>query len=144
MKKNLLKIVLSASLLTTTVVTPLLATTQTKKPAKPFLIQGKLPHLTMMVKAMWDDADLALTKEQKQKLLVVRKDTISAAKKLGQKIFKLENKVAQLSKNGAKPSEIQKYVYEIASYRAEATMVHLKCIYNTRKILTQDQLDILE
>jgi len=49
-----------------------------------------------------------------------------------------------MSQEGIDPKKIQKYVLEIASYRAEATMLHLRCIYDTRKILTQDQIDILE
>ena len=38
-----------------------------KPKGKPFLILGQLPHLTGLVKLMWDDEDLALTPEQQKK-----------------------------------------------------------------------------
>jgi len=98
----------------------------------------------MMVKMLWNDTDLALTKAQKEKLLVVRKDTLTAVKSLKTKIMKLENEVVTESNNGTKPASLKNMVKKIASLRVEATMVHLKCIYNTRKILSKDQLDILE
>lgn len=93
---------------------------------------------------LWNDTDLALTKAQKEKLLVVRKDTLTAVKSLKTKIMKLENEVVTESNNGTKPASLKNMVKKIASLRVEATMVHLKCIYNTRKILSKDQLDILE
>ena len=142
MKKTLLSL-LAATLLFTGSAT-VLSANQANKFEKPFLIQGKLPHLTMMVKMLWNDTDLALTKAQKEKLLVVRKDTLTAVKSLKTKIMKLENEVVTESNNGTKPASLKNMVKKIASLRVEATMVHLKCIYNTRKILSKDQLDILE
>ncbi len=112
--------------------------------AKPFLIQGKLPHLTGMVKTLWDDKDFALTDEQKTKLLKVRKYTMKNAKALGKQIHKLESEVVDKSSDNVEPKLLQDKVNKLASLRAEATMVHLKCIYNTREILTEDQLYILE
>ena len=142
MKKRVSTLLVAVALLTTAGSATLSAAPQ--KQQKPFLIQGKLPHLTMMVKMMWDDKDLALTPKQKEELLKIRKETIGSAKALGKKIFALEDRVAQESQMGVEPQKLKKYVDEIAKYRAEATMVHLRCIYNTRKVLTQDQLDILE
>ena len=142
MKTKLLTLLMATTLLTTVGATTLNAAQA--KQQKPFLIQGKLPHLTMMVKMMWDDKDLALTPEQKKELLKIRKETIGSAKALGKKIFALEKKVVEGSKFGVAPEKLKKYVDEIAKYRAEATMVHLRCIYNTRKVLTEEQLDILE
>ncbi len=112
--------------------------------AKPFLIQGKLPHLTGMVKTLWDDKDFALTDEQKTKLLKVRTYTMKNAKALGKQIHKLESEVVDKSSDNVEPKLLQDKVNKLASLRAEATMVHLKCIYNTREILTEDQLYILE
>lgn len=116
----------------------------TKAKGKPFLIQGKLPHLTMMVKVLWDDADLALSDAQKKKLLQVKKETMSGAKSLAKQINPLEAKIVQASFDGATPASLQADVRKLANLRAEATMIHLKCIYNTRAILTQDQLDLVE
>jgi Spy/CpxP family protein refolding chaperone len=132
------------SLLLFSSVAPVTLSANNAQKSKPFLIQGKLPHLTMMVKMMWDDADLALTKAQKQKLLKIRKETISGAQKLNKEIMALESKIVQASNQGANPASLKKDVFKLANLRAQATMLHLKCIYNTRKVLTQDQLDILE
>ncbi|WP_457746233.1 Spy/CpxP family protein refolding chaperone [Sulfurimonas sp.] len=142
MKTKFLTLLMATTLLTTVGTTTLSAAQ--KQQAKPFLIQGKLPHLTMMVKAMWDDKDLALTSAQKKELLKIRKKTITAAKSLNKKIMMLEDQVVLASNVGENPKKLKKDVYDIATYRAQATMVHLECIYNTRKVLTQEQLDILE
>ncbi len=131
MKKILLSL-LALTLLSTTIF------------AKPFLIQGKLPHLTGMVKMLWDDKDFALTDEQKTKLIEVRKYTMKNAKALGKQINKLEAEIVGKSNDNVEPKLLQNKVSKLASLRAEATMVHLKCIYNTRDILTEDQLYILE
>ena len=139
-----LSILVTSLLLVTAGTTALSAKPVKKAQSKPFLIQGKLPHLTMMVKMMWDDKDLALTPTQKQKLLQIRKETISGAQNLNKEIIALENKIVQASNKGANPKSLKKDVYKLANLRAEATMLHLQCIYKTRKILTQDQLDILE
>jgi len=140
--KKPLAILISSFLLFTAGTATLHANTTTKP--KPFLIQGKLPHLTMMVKMMWDDQDLALTPTQKQKLLKIRKETISGVQKLKKKIMQLESKIVTASNQGANPASLKKDVYKLANMRAQATMLHLKCIYNTRKILTEEQRDILE
>ena len=144
--KSTLGLVLGAVLLTATVVPSTLSASAPKKAqqVKPFLIQGKLPHLTMMVKMMWDDKDLALTKAQKQKLLKIRKETIGGIKKLKPEIVALENKIVQASNSGANPASLKKDVYKLANLRAKATMIHLRCLFNTRKVLTQEQRDILE
>ena len=117
---------------------------QTPKSAKPFLIQGKLPHLTGMVKILWDDEDLALSEAQKEKLIVVRKNTMKQAKALGQKVNKLEASIVKASLNGVKPEDLKEDMYKLAKLRADASMVHLVCIYETRNILSKDQLEILE
>jgi hypothetical protein len=145
MTRHIVSFVAASLLLTGLGISSLQAQQTTKnKKAKPFLIQGKLPHLTMMVKMLWNDEDLALTPEQKQKLLIIRKETISGAQALGKKIFALEDKIVKASNEGVTPSELKDDVQELANLRAQATMLHLKCIYNTRKILTTDQLYILE
>jgi Spy/CpxP family protein refolding chaperone len=143
MKKQLTIIVTTFTLLSGMATTTLLASPPTKK-FKPFLIQGKLPHLTKMVKMMWDDKDLALTQQQKAKLLVVRKETVYGIQTLKKQIMVLENKIVRASNQGIKPAKIQAKVEKLASLRAQATMLHLNCLYNTKKILTQEQLDIIE
>jgi Spy/CpxP family protein refolding chaperone len=145
LRKKPLSLVLSSLMLLGVMGTTTLSANPAKKSqSKPFLIQGKLPHYAMMLKMMWDDKDLNLTPKQKEKLLKIRKETVSKAKELNKKIIALENKIVKESKTGAKPASMKGDVYKLAKLRANATMIHLKCIYNTRKILTQDQLDILD
>jgi len=142
--KSTAGILLGALLLVSSLPANLSANASKPVKAKPFLIQGKLPHLTMMVKMMWNDKDLALTPKQKEKLLQIRKETLHGAKKLNQEIIALENKIVAASNKGVDPQKLKGDVYKLAKLRAAATMIHLKCIYNTRKVLTQEQRDILE
>ena len=88
-------------------------------------------------------SDLHLTDEQKSKLLVVRKETIGGAQKLGREISPMENQVAQASLSGKTPDEQQAMIQSIAKLKAEATMIHLRCIYNTSAILDAKQLELL-
>ncbi len=111
---------------------------QNKKMSKPFLILGKMPHLTKLVKQNWDT--LKLSDEQKSRLLQIQKETLGEIKSLQPKITKLEEEVAKAAMNGAKPENLKAKVDEIAKLKAKATMVHIKCIYNTRKVLTPKQL----
>jgi len=143
-KKPLSLVLGSFLLLGSLSATTLNAQTIQRKPTKPFLIQGKLPHLTMMVKQMWNDEDLALTKEQKVKLLEVRKETIGALKTLKPEVAQLEAKIVAAVQSGEDPKKLEADVKKLAELKAKATMVHLNCIYKTRQILTQDQRDILE
>ncbi len=90
----------------------------------PFLITGKLPHLT--------------------KLLVIRQETIGGAQRLGKEIKILEQQVVEGSLGGKPPEDLQSLVQNIAKLKTEATMVHLRCIFNTSKILDQGQLAVLK
>lgn len=114
-----------------------------QKKDSPFLIIGKMPHLTKLLMQQWDNADLQLTDEQKSKLLVVRKETIGGVQKLGREISPMENQVAQASLSGKTPDEQQAMIQSIAKLKAEATMIHLRCIYNTSAILDARQLELL-
>jgi len=142
--KKLLTMLTAITLITGFSASTLSASAPKQAKGKPFLIQGKLPHLTMMVKVLWDDEDLALTKEQKTKLLQIRKDTMSGAKGLAKQINPLEAKIVKKSFEGATPASLQADVEKLANLRAKATMIHLECIYNTRAVLTKEQLYILE
>jgi len=142
MKKTFLTLLTATLLITGS--TTLLSANQGSKQAKPFLIQGQLPHLSGMVKILWDDEDLALTPDQQATLLSIRQNTMKSAKALKVEIIKLENIVVKRSEDGAKPETLKEMVQKIASLRVEATMLHLKCIYNTRATLSKEQLEILE
>ncbi len=143
MKKIVLMLTAAATLAFAT--TPMPATGHSPKAAKkmqkmqkPFLILGKMPHLTKLVMMHWDD--LGLSDEQKEKLTQIRKETMGAVKSLKPKIMKLENEVAKATMEGADPDSLKAKVDEIAKLKAEATMAHIKCIYNTQKVLTPEQL----
>jgi hypothetical protein len=115
-----------------------------QKSNPPFLITGKLPHLTKLLMQQWENTALDLSDEQRTELLVIRKDTISNAQRIGKEIEILEQQVVEDSISGKKPEKMQSLVQDIAKLKTEATMVHLRCIYNTSKILDQRQLDFLK
>ena len=115
-----------------------------QKKDSPFLIAGKLPHLTKLLMEKWENPELNLSEEQKAKLLVVRKVTISGVQKLGQEIVSLEKQVSEGVFAQKTPAQLHPLVQTIAELKAEATMIHLRCIYDTSKILNQQQLDILK
>jgi hypothetical protein len=144
MQKKFFTLLMSLSLVLGLSAPTLNAQGQKKAQSKPFLIQGKLPHLSRMVKVLWDDKDVALTDAQKEKLLKIRKETKTRAKALAKQINPLEAKIVKKSNEGATPESLKADVEKLASLRAKATMIHLHCIYNTRAVLSQDQLDIIE
>lgn len=138
MKTNFLTII-SMVILTLSITTTSLCAKQ-----KPFLIHGKLPHLTGIIMQLWDDEDLALTPEQKKKLKHIRIRTVGGLGTIKGEVFPLEAEIVQASTDGTNPDELEDSVEKLAELRAEATMLHLKCIYDTRKILSKKQLQILE
>jgi Spy/CpxP family protein refolding chaperone len=111
---------------------------------KPFLIHGMLPHLTGTIMQLWDDEDLALTPEQKTKLKQIRIRTIGGLGTIKGEVFPLEAEIVKASTNGTKPEDLEEDVEKLAELRAEATMIHLKCIYDTRNILTKKQRQLIE
>ena len=111
---------------------------------KPFLIHGKLPHLTGTIMQLWDDEDLALTPEQKTKLKSIRIRTVGGLGTIKGEVFPLEAEIVEASANGANPESLEDDVEKLAELRAEATMLHLKCIYDTRTVLTKKQLQMIE
>ena len=114
-----------------------------QKKQYPFLITGQLPHLTKLLMKQWDNPKLHLTEEQKPQLLVVRKETIAGIKKITPQVASLQKQVREGIINGKTPDELRSTVQSIAKLKSEATMIHLKCIFDTKKILNQQQLDIL-
>lgn len=114
-----------------------------QKKNSPFLITDKLPHLTKLLIQQWDNPALHLSEEQKTKLLVVRKETIAGVRKLGQEIASLEKQVTKGIFAGKTPGKLHSLVQTIAGLKAEATMIHLRCINDTSAILDQQQLNVL-
>jgi len=116
---------------------------QKKKKNSPFLIKQGLPHLTKILMKNWDDEKLALTPEQKEKLLVVRKETLGSVMSLKPQIMTLTKEIVQASKAGTKSVELKSKVAKLASLEAEATMTHLKCIEETKAALKPEQMTYL-
>ncbi len=110
---------------------------------KPFLILGKLPHLTLHLMSHWDDPKLGLSDDQKKLLLEIRKKTISQVKSLAKEISQLEDMVVQGANSGKTPEELAPLVKKIAELKTKATMVQLRCIFDTKKILSPGQLQYL-
>ena len=110
---------------------------------KPFLVVGKMPHLTGTLKQHWDDADLKLTPEQKTVLLEIRKNTMSAVMGLAKELDQLESSLADQAMAATPPDQLAPLVNKISDLKTEATMVHLRCIYNTMEVLDDRQLATL-
>ena len=111
--------------------------------SSPFLIGSGLPHMTMVIKQNWDNPELGLTPEQKEKLLVVRKTTISGVKALKPKTMKLENKSKELTLSSAATSKLHPMVDVLADFKAELTKVQIQFIHDSKNILTQKQVKFL-
>lgn len=115
-----------------------------KKSSSPFLIQKGLPHFTQLLMQQWDSKELALTEKQKTALLKVRKATFGGVKKLKPQIMALEKEIKKSIKHGSEADTLQSKVEKLAMLRAEATMVHLRCIENTKSTLDKRQLKHLK
>ena len=110
----------------------------------PFLInQSRLPHMTKVLVENWDKASLGLSEEQKEKLLVVRKETMSAVKKVKQQVKVLEAEIIEAMGDGEDPKSVDGKIDEVAKLKAQATKTHMKCISETIGILTDEQLEFL-
>ena len=109
----------------------------------PFLVDGKMPHLTGILKQHWDDPNLELTTEQKTGLLLIRKNTMSAVMGLVGELDQLESSLAEQAMAATPPDQLAPLVDKISGLKAEATMVHLRCIHDTMEILDDRQLATL-
>ncbi len=135
MLKNRLTLVIGVLLISATLVQA--------GPKPPFLILDMMPHLTGTIKSNWDNAELNLNDEQKVQLLKIREETIKAVTELKKKIGPLEQEVADKILADSTPGELTGLVDEIAGYKAQATKIHLKCIYETKKVLTPEQYKVV-
>lgn len=107
--------------------------------SSPFLIVEKIPHITRTVKLNWDNKKLNLSEDQKAELLKIRQNTMSSVEKITKEVNELEDEIAQKIVAGATPDELKESVNKIAQLKADTTMVHLNCIYSTKKILNEKQ-----
>ena len=120
------------------------SSTKMKPPARmPFLVDGKMPHLTGIIKQHWDDPDLELRPAQKAVLLEIRKNTMSAVMGLAEELDQLESSLAEQAMAAVPPDQLAPLVDKIGDLKTEATMVHLRCIQDTTEILDDRQLAAL-
>ena len=110
----------------------------------PFLMnQDELPHLTKILMQNWDKGTLALTKEQKEKLLTVRTETMTGVKKIKTALKSLNETIIEMTVDEEELSKIQIKVEEVSKLKTEATMIHIKCLQESIKILNDEQLELL-
>ena len=110
----------------------------------PFLVNSEgLPHMTKLLVQNWDKSALGLGKEQKEKLLVVRKETISGVQAIKKQLQLLEGEVAEAMIDREDPKSVEENLYKIAKLKVEATKIHLKCIAETTAILSEEQVAFL-
>ena len=110
----------------------------------PFLMnQDTLPHLTKMLIESWDKGTLNLSAEQKTKLLVVRTETMTGVKKVKKALRSLETEIIEMTVDDEAFTDIQPKVEEVAKLKAEATMIHLKCLRDSIEILNDEQVELL-
>lgn len=106
----------------------------------PFLIKHGLPHMTKLIMRYMNDSNFALTAEQKAKLAKVRENTMGSISKIKPEVMELRKSIVNEATSGKASSELKEKVEKLASLEAQATMVHLQCIEETKAILTKDQL----
>ncbi|HIQ47619.1 MAG TPA: c-type cytochrome [Sulfurovum sp.] len=110
----------------------------------PFLVNSEgLPHMTKLLVQNWDKAGLGLTKEQKEKLLLVRKETLGEVKAIKQQLAPLEAVIAEAMIDREDPKSVEKQLEKIAKLKIEASKAHLKCIAKTTAILSDEQVAFL-
>ena len=110
----------------------------------PFLVNSEgLPHMTKLLVQNWDKEKLGLTAEQKEKLLVVRKETLAGVKKIKQQLKLLEVEVAEAMIDREDPKSVDKQLEKIVQLKLEGSKIHLKCISQTTSVLSEEQVAFL-
>ncbi len=105
----------------------------------PFLIKHGLPHLAKMIMPYMNNPGFNLTADQKDKLAKVRTQTMRVVTESKQKVITLRKEIINASTSGTKSADLEQKVAKLALLQATATMAHLKCIEETKEILTKDQ-----
>lgn len=111
-----------------------------KKMNSPFLIKHGLPHLSKMIMPYMSDPQFNLTADQKEKLTKVRVQTMGVVMETKPKVIALRKEIVNASTSGTKADDLKEKVAKLSLLQATATMAHLKCIEETKEILSKDQL----
>ena len=111
-----------------------------KRMHSPFLIKHGLPHLSKMIMFSWSDPAFGLTAEQKSALEDIRKKTMGSVMKLKKEILPLTRSIIVGAYSGKGADTLGNDVKKLGQLEAEATIIQLQCIEETKKILSKDQL----
>lgn len=114
-----------------------------RKMNSPLLIKHGLPHMNRMIMTHLNDPAFGLSEEQKVKLDKIRSESMGSMMKIRPEVMALKNEIVNASISGTSAAALKEKVVKLASLKAEATMIQLKCIEMTKNILTKDQLVFL-
>lgn len=114
--------------------------TNNKMDTSPFLIERGLPHLSKMLKGSWEDPALALTAEQRSSLTTIREETMGNVMRLTKEILPLKSMIVSAALSGKSAADLKENVEKLGQLEAEATLVQIKCLEETKNILSKDQL----
>jgi len=110
----------------------------------PFLMnKSSLPHLTKILMENWEKGALNLSDEQKKKLLIIRKETMTGVKKIKKELNILEADILELLVDEEALKTMKPKVDQVAKLKAEASMIHLKCLKESVAVLNDEQLEYL-
>ena len=104
-----------------------------------FLIPKNLPYLVGLTLHHPISSTLGLTKEQIEKIVKIKKDTVPKVLKSATEIKAMELKIIEMIRNGTPIKELDATVDKIATMQAALTKKHLRCIKAVRKILSKEQ-----
>lgn len=106
----------------------------------PFLIKHGLPHMSKLIMRSWDDPVFGLTAEQKSKLEGIRKRTMGSTMNIKKEILPLTKSILSGVMSGKTADELKDQVKKLGELEAEATIIQIRCIEETKNVLTKDQL----
>ncbi len=106
----------------------------------PFLIKQGLPHMSKLVMRSWDDPVFGLTADQKTKLEDIRKRTMGSIMNIKKEILPLTKSILSGVMGGKTADELNDQVKKLGELEAEATIVQIRCIEETKNVLSKDQL----
>ena len=106
----------------------------------PFLIKHGLPHMGKLVMRSWDDPVFGLTAEQKTKLEGIRKRAMGSTMNIKKEILPLTKSILSGVMSGKTADELKDQVKKLGELEAEATITQIRCIEETKNVLTKGQL----
>ncbi len=106
----------------------------------PFLIKSGLPHMSKSVMRSWDNPAFGLTDEQKIALKGIREKTMGSITNIKKEVLPLTKTIISGTLSGKTADELKDKVKKLGELQADATIVQIQCIEETKKVLTKDQL----